>query len=74
MVLGPDKGNGVEVIDIHNYKLSKQQLFSDRSLRKKGEITEADYNVMYPNNAKTGHAYGFAKVNKEFERLPNCTQ
>ena len=89
MLLGPDKGNGVVVMDIQDYKQSMQQLFADRTkfrtldedptntrfatlqkyickLKKRGEITEADYNVMYPKNAKIGRAHGSAKVHKEF--------
>ena len=41
-----------------------------RKLRKRGEITEAEYKIMYPQNAKIGRAHGSAKVHKEFERIP----
>ena len=93
VLLSPDKGNGVVVMDILDYKQSMQQLFADRTkfrtltedptntrfttlqkyickLKKRKEITEADYNVMYPKNAKIGRAHGSAKVHKEFERIP----
>ena len=93
VLLSPDKGNGVVVMDIVDYKQSMQQLFADRTkfrtldedptntrfatlqkyickLKKRGEITEAEYNVMYPKNAKIGRAHGSAKVHKEFERIP----
>ena len=41
-----------------------------RKLKKNGEISEADYDIMYPKNAKIGRAHGSAKVHKEFERIP----
>ena len=31
VLLGPDKGNGVVVMDIQDYKQSMQQLFADRT-------------------------------------------
>ena len=93
VLLSPDKGNGVVIMDIHDYKQSMQHLFADRTkfrileedptnkrfatlqdyirkLKKRGEITEADYKMMYPKNAKIGRAHGSAKVHKEFERIP----
>ena len=93
VLLSPDKGNGVVIMDIQDYNQSMSQLFADRAkfrileedptnkrfaalqgyirkLRKRGEITEADYKVMYPKNAKIGRAHGSAKVHKEFERIP----
>ena len=93
VLLSPDKGNGVVVMDILDYKQSMSHLFSDRqkfhilaedptntrfasiqsyvrSLRKRNEITEDEYKLMYPKNAKVGRAHGSAKVHKQFERIP----
>ena len=87
VLLSPDKGNGVVIMDIHDYNQSMAQLFSDRTkfrilqedptnkrfttlqnyirkLKKNGEISEADYDIMYPKNAKIGRAHGSAKVHK----------
>ena len=41
-----------------------------RSLRKRNEITEEEYKMMYPKNAKVGRAHGSAKVHKQFDRIP----
>ena len=41
-----------------------------RKLRDRGEISETDFQVMYPKNAKIGRAHGTAKIHKEFQRIP----
>ena len=41
-----------------------------RKLRKRGEISEADFQTMFPKNAKIGRAHGSAKIHKEFDRIP----
>ena len=43
-----------------------------KDINKKGHfnIREAEYDIMYPKNAKIGCAHGSAKVHKEFERIP----
>ena len=41
-----------------------------RTLRKRNEITEDEYKMMYPKNAKVGRAHGSAKVHKQFDRIP----
>ena len=96
VLLSPDKGNGVVIMDITDYTQSMQQLFTDRSkfrnlqddptnsrfnsfnslqnysrkLKKRGEINDEEFKVMYPENAKIGRPHGTAKVHKEFERIP----
>ena len=93
VLLGPDKGNGVVIMDIQDYKQSIHQLFADRTkfkileddptntrfaslqnfigeLKKRDKITDAQYKMMYPKNAKIGRAHGSAKVHKEFVRIP----
>jgi hypothetical protein len=93
VLLGPDKGNGVVLVDINDYKESMHELFADRTkfrilqddptnkrfsslqdyvrkLKKRGEISEEEYKIMYPKNAKIGRAHGSAKIHKEFERIP----
>ena len=93
VLLTPDKGNGVVIMDIKDYKDSIHQLFADRrkfrilsedptntrftslqkyvqKLKSRKEISEEDYKLMYPKNAKIGRAHGSAKVHKEFERIP----
>ena len=92
VLLSPDKGNGVVIMDIKDYKESMSHLFSDRqkfrtlaedptntrfttvqryirNLRKRNEITEEEYKMMYPKNAKIGRAHGSAKVHKQFDRI-----
>ena len=93
VLLGPDKGNGVVIMDIQDYRQSMHQLFADRTkfkileddptntrfaslqnfvreLKKRGEINDTEYKMMYPKNAKIGRAHGSAKVHKEFTRIP----
>ena len=41
-----------------------------RKLKKRGEIHDAEYKMMFPKNAKIGRAHGSAKVHKEFTRIP----
>ena len=41
-----------------------------RKLKKRGEINEQEYKLMFPENAKMGRAHGTAKVHKDFERIP----
>ena len=41
-----------------------------RKLRDRGEITDSDYHVMYPKNAKIGRAHGSAKIHKVFDKIP----
>ena len=55
--------------DPTNTRLTTLQNFL-RSLKKRGEIDEAELKAMYPENAKPGRAYGTAKVHKEFETIP----
>ena len=93
VLLTPDKGNGVVIMDIKDYKDSMHALFSDRNkfriisddqtntrfsslqqylrqLKKRKEISDEDYKLVYPKNAKIGRAHGSAKVHKEFTRIP----
>ena len=93
VLLSPDKGNGVVLLDKADYTESLDQLFADRSkfrilaedptntrfnsikdflrkLKKRGEIDEQEYKLMFPGNAKMGRAHGTAKVHKDFERIP----
>ena len=55
--------------DPTNTRLTSLQNFL-RKLRKRGEIEEAEFQMMYPDNAKIGRAHGTAKVHKEFDRIP----
>ena len=93
VLMNPDKGNGVVIMDIKDYKDSMHALFSDRSkfrilsddptnsrfssiqqylrqLRRRSEISDEEYKLMYPKNAKIGRAHGSAKVHKDFTRIP----
>ena len=93
VLLSPDKGNGVVIMNIQDYKESMHHLFADRQkfqilaedptntrfatiqdyvrkLRNRNEITEDEYKMMYPKNAKVGRAHGSAKVHKQFDRIP----
>ena len=93
VLLAPDKGNGVVILEKDDYKGSIEELFADRTkfrileedptnsrlttlqnflkaLKKRGEISEEELKVMYPDNAKVGRAYGMTKVHKSYERIP----
>ena len=93
VIISPDKGTGVVIMDFNDYKNSMHQLYADRTkfriieddptnsrittlqnyirkLKNEGQITEAEYKIMYPQNAKIARAHGSGKIHKDFPRIP----
>ena len=82
MILKPDKGQGVVLIDKIDYYNSMERIFNDPTFRylasvqnclntlvSRGKLTENDKMEMKPKSARLGRAHGLPKINKDYTNI-----
>ena len=85
VLLGPDKGNRIDIPDKSDYQRSMQELPKDKTkfqiikqdptytrmamLWYTYQIDKEEYKIIYPKNAKKGRAHGSAK--EKAKNVPN---
>ena len=93
VILKPDKGNGIVLLNKTDYHKAIDDMFSDtskftkvnadpsvtrmeslqsylRKLLKREEISQEEYDMMRPQNAKPARAHLLPKIHKSFQTLP----
>ena len=85
MILIPDKGQGVVLINKRDYYQSLERFFDERkkymfqimiqlyihTIYKRGEINDTEMKEMRPKAAKVGRANGLPKIHKNYTDLPS---
>ena len=85
MILIPDKGQGVVLINKKDYYQSLERFFDERkkymfqitiqlyihTMCKRGEINDTEMTEMRPKAAKVGRANGLPKIHRNYTDLPS---